>query len=300
MSDSDDFYKTLVDELNDGVYLVDRDRIITYWNQGAEAISGYDSERVLGRRCGDGLLTHVDTEGRALCGDGCPLAATMQDGQPREVEAFLHHENGHRVPVRIRASPIRDASGAIVGAVEVFDDNWRRRADRERIAELERIALLDSLTRLGNRRYAEMQLNSKIGELERFGRSFGVVFFDIDQFKHINDEHGHDAGDRVLRMVAHTAQVSVRSFDHVSRWAGDEFLGLIVYVDQSSLTRVAEKIRALVEASSLAARGHELRVTVSIGATLARNDDTIASLIGRADRLMYASKTAGGNRASVE
>jgi diguanylate cyclase (GGDEF)-like protein len=224
----------------------------------------------------------------------------MQDGQPREVTAFLHHGDGHRVPVRVRASPIRDAAGEIVGAVEVFDDDRRRLSDRERIGELERVALLDPLTRLGNRRYGEMQLHSKLGELGRFGRPFGALFFDVDRFKPINDRHGHEVGDRILMMVGHTAQVSIRAFDHLCRWGGDEFLALIAEVEHEALARVAEKIRALVEASSLELDGRTIRATLSIGAVRARPDDSTDSLVARADRLMYDSKAAGGNRATVE
>jgi diguanylate cyclase (GGDEF)-like protein/PAS domain S-box-containing protein len=295
------FYQRLLDSLHDGVYVVDRDRVIQYWSQGAQTISGYRPEAVMGRYCGDeGLLMHVDADGRLLCGTGCPLAATMRDGQPREVEALLHHEDGHRVPVRIRADPIRDERGEIVGAVEVFDENQRRQLDRERLAELERLALLDPLTELGNRRYAEMQLHAKLGELHRFGRRFGVLFFDVDHFKRINDEHGHEAGDRVLRTVGRTALASLRAFDSLSRWAGDEFLALIAYVSPEQLHRVGEKIRALVGASSFSARGRTLHVTLSVGATMAQSDDSVETLVARADQMMYASKAAGGNRATLD
>ncbi len=296
----DAFHKKLLDSLHDGVYFVDRDRVITYWNSGAEAISGYRNQEVLGHRCGDGILMHVDDTGRQLCGDGCPLAATMGDGQPREAEVLLHHQDGHRVPVRIRADAIREASGAIVGAVEVFDENQERLAARERIAELERVALLDPLTQLGNRHYAEMQLHAKLGELDRFSRPFGVLFFDVDAFKRVNDQVGHDAGDRVIRMVGRTAQAGIRAFDHLSRWGGDEFLALVSFANEEHLGRVAEKIRALVAASSLVAGGRPLSVTVSIGATLARRDDTAETLVDRADRLMYVSKGQGGGRVTLE
>jgi len=295
------FYQRLLDSLHDGVYVVDRERVIQYWSQGARAISGYSRDAVVGRHCGDeGLLMHVDDDGRLLCGSGCPLAATMRDGQPREVEAYLHHEDGHRVPVRIRADPIRDERGEIVGAVEVFDENQGRQLERERVAELERLALLDPLTELGNRRYAEMQLHAKLGELQRFGRPFGVLFFDVDQFKRVNDEHGHEAGDRVLRAVGRTALASIRAFDSLSRWAGDEFMALVAYVSPEQLVRVGEKIRALVGSSRFATRQHALRVTLSVGATMAHPDDSIDTLVARADRMMYASKTAGGDRATLD
>ena len=248
----DDFHRKLLDDVPDGVYFVDRHRLITYWNNGAETISGYDAKQVMGRWCGDGLLRHVDSQGRELCGEGCPLTATMHDGQPREAEVFLHHQDGHIVPVRVRASPIRDASGAIIGAVEVFEENHRRLADAERIAELERAALLDPLTELGNRRYGEIQLSSTLGEHLRYGRPFGVLFFDVDNFKAVNDRFGHETGDRVLRTVASTAQASLRPFDVLCRWGGDEFLAIIAHVEESQLSAVSEKIRLLVHTSRLA------------------------------------------------
>jgi diguanylate cyclase (GGDEF)-like protein len=224
----------------------------------------------------------------------------MSDGQPREVEVFLHHQDGHRVPVRVRADAIRDVTGAIVGAVEVFAENQERLAARERIAELERIALLDPLTQLGNRRYAELQLHAKLGELDRFGRPFGVLFFDIDGFKRVNDEGGHETGDRVIRMVGRTAQAGIRAFDHLSRWGGDEFLALVAYVSEDQLRRVAEKIRVLVAASSIVVADRRLQVAVSIGATLARPGETAEALVARVDRLMYLSKGQGGGRVTFE
>ncbi len=295
----DDFHRKLLDDMLDGVYFVDRHRLITYWNKGAEAISGYDAKQVMGRWCGDGLLRHVDAQGRELCGDGCPLTATMQDGLPREVEVFLHHKDGHRVPVRVRASPIRDASGTIVGAVEVFDENQARLTARERIGELERAALLDPLTELGNRRYGEIQLSATLGEHLRYGRPFGVLFFDVDHFKSVNDTFGHDTGDRVLRIVASTAQASLRPFDVLCRWAGDEFLAIIAHVEQTQLAAVGEKIRALVHSSGVSVNDETLRTTLSIGGVVGEEGDTPESIVARADRQMYLSKEAGGNRVTV-
>jgi diguanylate cyclase (GGDEF)-like protein len=300
MAPNDDLFKKVLDDIPDGVYLVDRERAITYWNKGAEAITGFRNQQVVGNWCGNGLLVHVDAAGRPLCGDGCPLSATIEDGQPREIEAFLHHERGHRVSVRIRANPIRDEAGEIIGAVEIFDENRDRVADRERLAELERMALLDPLTQLGNRAYAEMQLNASLAEHDRYGTPFGLLFFDVDQFKRVNDQSGHPAGDQVLRMVARTAANSLRPFDVLSRWGGDEFVAVIARVDPLQLTRVAEKVRALIAVSRLDLPDKRLEVTVSIGAAVGRANDTPSTLVARADRLMYASKQAGGDRVTLE
>src|ERR1017187_5447325 len=83
------FYRQILDSLADGVYFVDTERRITYWNRGAEAISGYSAQDVLGRSCSDNLLVHANAEGCQLCLHGCPLLATLRDGANRQADVFL-------------------------------------------------------------------------------------------------------------------------------------------------------------------------------------------------------------------
>jgi len=161
-----DFYKDIIDNLYDGVYFVDRDRVITYWNRGAERITGYSAAQAIGRRCRDNLLNHVTASGVQLCLNHCPLAAVMEDGQPREAEVYLHHADGHRVPVLVRASAMRDEQGNIIGAVESFGSNASVINARRRISEMDQIARTDSLTRIGNRQHIEGRIRAVIAEFE--------------------------------------------------------------------------------------------------------------------------------------
>lgn len=295
----DDLYKRILDSLYDGVYLVDLDRRITYWNAGAERITGYGPEEAVGRRCQDGFLVHVDDRGNSLCRTGCPLSTTMANGQPLEVEIYLQHRDGHRLPIFVRAAPIRDATGRVVGAVEVFSDNSRVAAMSDLNKELRRLSLLDPLTEVGNRRFLEQQFMARLGEQDRYGWRVGVLFVDVDRFKEINDGYDHIVGDRVIRMVAQTLVNGIRSFDIVGRWGGDEFVVLIVNVDEEQLHTISEKLRRLVESSGFTEGGKSIRVTVSVGAVLAAAGETPEAVVRRADRLMLASKTAGRNRVTI-
>lgn len=294
-----DFYRTLLDGLAEGVYFVDRDRRITYWNHGAERITGRPAAEVLGRRCRDNVLVHTDETGRNLCHEGCPLLATMQDGMPREVEVYLRHRDGHRVPVIVRASPIR-RRGVIIGAVESFDDNTKRMAALEQIRELEELAFVDPLTELPNRRLVEALLRSRLDELERYGWPVGIAILDVDGFKGVNDRFGHDAGDAALRMVARTLAGAARSFDVVGRYGGDEFLAVLAGVDEGRLRSATERLRALVARSQLELRERPLGVTVSCGASLARPGDDVRDVIERADAALLRAKRAGRNRVVLE
>lgn len=136
--------------------------------------------------------------------------------------------------------------------------------------------------------------------MRRYKWPCGVLFIDIDHFKDINDAHGHEVGDRALRMVAKTLLNTARSFDFVGRWGGEEFLVVLVNVgDEDRLVSIAERVRVLLGASSLTAGSSRVRLTVSMGAALAHEDDSLDSLITKADELMYHSKRTGRNRVTT-
>ncbi len=213
------FERAVIDHLYDGVYYVDRGRRIRYWNEGAERLTGFSSDAVVGHFCYDNILNHVDAAGTPLCRGRCPLAATMADGQPRNAEVFLRHRDGHRVPVRVRASPVLDREGKVIGAVEIFDDRTEISAARREITELRDIAMRDTLTGLPNRRHFEMSMASRIAELAGYGRRFGLLIADIDRFKLVNDRYGHATGDAALRTVAQTLLASSRGQDDIARLA---------------------------------------------------------------------------------
>jgi len=300
MSTEDGFFRGILDSLHDGVYFVDVNKKITYWNKGAERITGYESSEAVGISCSDNLLVHIDGKGMNLCKTGCPLAQTLTDGHVRETEAYLQHKDGHRLPVLIRVSPLRDSSGNIVGAVETFSDNSSKAALLNRIDELQRESLVDQLTGMGNRRCIDMKLHSRIDEMQRYGWPCGLLFLDIDNFKIVNDTYGHNVGDRVLIMVARTLSSNLRSHDLLGRYGGEEFVAIITNINMAKLHSFANRLSLLVEKSGLDTEYGTIRVTVSIGATMVRPDDTVEAAIKRADLFMYNSKIGGRNRASID
>jgi diguanylate cyclase (GGDEF)-like protein/PAS domain S-box-containing protein len=296
---SSSFYEKLLDHMNDGVYFVNRDRKITFWNSGAEKLSGFSPTEALGRRCFDNFLGHVDERGRPLCGDGCPLSKVMLDGQPRQVEIYLRHKNGHRVPVSVRALPLRNHAGGIVGAVEVFSDAAATRRVEKRAIELEQLAFRDALTGLPNRRFLQLKVEQGLDEHRRFARLYGLVIFDIDRFKQVNDIYGHDVGDALLKIVSRTLAQGLRPIDIVGRWGGEEFLVLMPDIDAVGLGDLAERCRVLIAQSSVSTQASRISVTASIGATVLQHSDSAEIAIRRADQLMYQSKRSGGDRTTA-
>jgi len=292
-------YKSIFESLQDGVYFVDLDRRITYWNKAAERITGYSEAEVVGARCMDNVLIHIDERGTTLCKGLCPLMAAMEDGNARQAEVYLHHKRGHRVPVSVRATPLRDKAGKIIGGVELFSDISSKKALQDKIRELEKLALIDSLTGLSNRKHIEGELIARFHEKVRYGLDFGVLFMDIDHFKEINDKFGHACGDAVLKTISETFKASTRSYDLVGRWGGEEFIGIIRNVDYQLLGKVGERFRMLVEKTRIENSHHPISVTISVGATLAVPEDTPESVIARADEYLYKSKRNGRNRLTI-
>jgi diguanylate cyclase (GGDEF)-like protein/PAS domain S-box-containing protein len=292
------FLIQLLEEVDEGVYFTDPERAITFWNKSAERISGYSKQEVLGSKCSANVLIHIDHQGQALCTGMCPLANTLLDSQTRLANVFLHHKDGHRVPVRVRVFPILDESRQVIGAAEMFVDSSEKRDLQIRMEELEKMAMIDRLTGVANRRITEHYLESRLEELKRFKWPFGIIFFDIDDFKELNDRHAHRVGDKALIMAAKSLQKNIRSIDQVGRWGGEEFIVILRNANLKTLSNIAEKLRLLVEKSVFWENGKPIRVTLSGGATLARLEDTVPSLVERADLLMYASKKAGKNSVS--
>jgi len=292
----EDSWARIVENLHDGLYFVDSNRVITYWNKAAERISGFASAEVIGKCCADHILSHVDCNGESLCLGMCPLAATIADGIERSAEVYLHHKDGHRVPVLVRTSPLEDPQGKILGGIELFTDISNIQANTLRVLELEKLALLDNLTQLANRNYIEKELLARFDEQKRFAIPFGILFIDIDHFKRVNDTYGHSVGDEVLRFIAQTFTANSRPFDLYGRWGGEEFLGIIRNITAEALEDLGNRLRGLIENSYIIHDGKRLQVTISIGATQVREHDTVAMLITRADALLYQSKQRGRNR----
>jgi len=290
----------VLDAVADGIYVTDRERRILFWNKGAERISGFRRDEVLGKSCADNVLAHATDAGVCLCETQCPLAKTMIDGCDREAEVNLRHKDGHRVPVSVRTSAIYDDEGGIVGAVETFVDRTEVLSALKKVDRLTEQSLVDPLTGVGNRRFGDRELETRFDEMRRYGWGFAMVLCDIDHFKWINDEYGHALGDKVLQMVAKTLKGAVRGFDFLGRWGGEEFLILLPNLPgEEALKAVLERQRALMESSTFVKDGHPIRVTLSFGASIARENDTPETLYRRGDRLLYKSKQSGRNMVTV-
>ena len=289
-------HESIVDNLHDGVYYVDTERRISYWNRGAERLTGYRAVDVVGRHCYDNILCHVDGRGANLCKRGCPLLATMQDGVGRNVVVGLRHADGSRRPVETRTAPIRTPDDRIIGGVEIFTDATGLIEAQDAAEAARKDALTDQLTGLPNRRLLDAVLASRKDDLDRSGRRYGFLIADVDNFKSFNDRFGHDVGDEALRIVASTLRGGVRGGDALVRWGGEEFAVVAAVTDDEGMHRIADRLLALMRSAQVRTSGKILSVRISIGGALAEPGEQRDQLFFRADHALLRAKEGGRDR----
>ena len=293
MKNYQEFYSKILDNISSGVYFVDKERTITYWNKGAERLSGFKADDVIGTKCSS-FLNHTDEKGNELCGDRCPLLGTIQDGNPRQAEVFMLHKLGQRVPVLVQAMPMENR-GEIIGAVEIFHDISNLKLAQARIRELSDVAYIDPLTQVYNRAGLEKIVKTWFEDFKLYNYSFSVVFIDVDNFKLVNDQFGHHIGDQILCGVIKRLKNMIRQNDIIGRWGGDEFIVLLSDVTEKTIQSVNIKIRDVLNSQPYQTDMGDLMVTCSLGGVIPSAEDTLETMIKRADQLMYAHKQSKDN-----
>nr|WP_282571224.1 GGDEF domain-containing protein [Methylonatrum kenyense] len=159
--------------------------------------------------------------------------------------------------------------------------------------------MTDALTGLANRRAMHCELGGAHSRSLRHGDGYALLMADLDHFKQVNDVHGHDVGDQVLKELARRLKMAVRAEDHVARWGGEEFLLLIQGVEKRVALAIAEKLRATVAETPFATSAGALSVTVSIGLALNAHDRHYETVCSRADQALYQAKRNGRNRTEI-
>ncbi len=279
-------FEAVVDSLETGVYLVDQHRKIMYWNHGAERISGYKRQDVIGRFCRDDLLVHCDENEKQLCGAACPLVECMRDGQPREAALYLRHREGHRVPVHVRAIPLRDRNGVIVGAGELFEErSFLPETDRRR-DDLAKYGCKDESTELPNQALMTSYLRERLGLFTAHAIPFGVLLIEPERLQLFQSAYGHEAVRAILRVVGHTLKNTLRPTDYLGRWKGNRFLGILPGCTENFLETVAHRLKATVGGSRISWWGDRLSITIRVAGAAIAAEDTVESLLERVETAM--------------
>ncbi|HEY6838234.1 MAG TPA: sensor domain-containing diguanylate cyclase [Geobacteraceae bacterium] len=300
MSLAFELYREVLDNLHEGMYLINEKRTIIFWNNAAERVTGYLVPEVVGRKCRHHLFRHTNFKGKCLCSHACPIERTFTDLRPREIDVYAHHKDGSRVLTRLQISPFKDPSGETVVAVK-FDTDPDSASFRKRFYEdhVKKEPHQETLPLVAERRAIERQLTADLDELRRYGWSFGIMFISVDRFDTIVSQYGSAYGYKALRMIAETLTRNLRTSDIVGRWGENQFVVIALNVDSRGLKALADRLRVLVAQSRLTCYKEQISFTVSIGVSAALPEDTMPELVERSSILLRKSCSAGGNMVTI-
>ena len=291
-----DVIRSILEGLETGVYVVDLDRKILLWNDGAERITGYARYEVIGRSCHEDILAHCDENNVNLCGMDCPLVAAMHDGTPRKADVFLRHKEGQRVPVTVRAVPVRDQHGVVIGAAESFDERTLPDPD---IALHPWGAHLAPDAAIPDPEAARLRLSEHLRYYAEDQVPFGVLNITVDGLAEQRRMRGKSAEERILGVTARTLVKTLRPTDVLGFWQDDGFLVIAAHCPAAAVVRVGQLLMKMVGFETVSWWGDAVPVTISVGGTAAEQGDTADSILGRSEKALRMSVTGGGGRVTI-
>jgi PAS domain S-box-containing protein/diguanylate cyclase (GGDEF)-like protein len=285
-TDDKTFYKNVLDNMLDGVYVVDLDKRILYWNRSAERITGYTADEVVGTKCCDNILVHTDVDGNHLCLSDfiCPLLSSMQDNTQKIQEVFLKHKKGHRVPVVVKISPLESELGKIIGAIETFSDNREKLTIFDKSDELETMGLLDKDTGILNRKGIEYYLKLYIDNMDQYKIGFGIMLMKINEFDKIRHKYGHENSGKVTRLVADNLISNLRHDNFPGVWTHEKFAVVLPYITKDQLTALSNRFDHLIKSSRLLVGNDILSITAAIEPVMVQRGITYHDIVTLIDR----------------
>ena len=292
MEDNSIYIKTVLDTIADPTIVIDINSYeVVLYNKSAK-------ELYLGKNYVPSLIkchqmshsSNIPCEGK---NDPCPITEILTTKKKTKVIHKHFRENGSEIYVELIAIPILDKDDNVTQIIESHRDITYH-IDKEN--SLKKLASMDKLTQTFNRSKFDDVLESCFLKAQNDLDYFGLVMFDIDHFKNVNDTYGHDVGDSVLVEISALIKERIRADDILVRWGGEEFMVYISNATQTSLETISEHLRSSVENYKFK---HVNSITASFGATMLKSDDDIESLVKRVDTALYTSKHNGRNMTTV-
>lgn len=302
----------VMNKISSAVISTDLELKITHWNRSAEALYGWQESEVLGRLIDEVCGTEFLPEQREIAYQTLLVEKNWR-GELRQ-----RHRSGREIWVDASVTLLEDENGHNIGGVTINHDVTERKLAEDELRRtkesIEQINLTlrrafereqlasrtDSLTGVFNRRYFFELLGYEFVASRRYERPLALVMFDVDFLKKINDTHGHQAGDEVLKKAAQVVRGELRESDVLARYGGDEFVILLSNSDDLEASMVLERIHRKIQSAFVMVAGKKLGITISAGiASLQPDMEKPDQLVMQADRAMYVAKNSGRNRMSV-
>ena len=277
-------FSKIIDQMDDSIFITDKSGVIAYTNKAFTQQTKYSKKEAYGR------TPRILSSGRQDKLFYTKLWNTIQSGKVFRAIVLNKTKYGVLYYENETITPIKDKNKRVIGFIssgkDVTDEVMKNK-------ELCRIAATDKLTGLYNRHKFEELFLLEVERSRRFELSLSMMLIDIDNFKSINDTYGHNKGDAVLKHLGNILQKNIRQLDILSRWGGEEFLILIPGSNLEHTQQLAEKLRLVISNEEFDKLNN---ITVSIGISTLKEDDTLIQIVERADNALYRAKQNGKNQ----
>lgn len=290
--DNSKLFRHLVEDLPVGIYIVDEDHRICFWNHGAERLTGRLSHEVVGHLLQDAVQV-CDRRGNALSGESCPVARTLSQRKAQQCTAYSLHKNGHRTAVRIRTRPIIEYGDAIGGVAVLFEEAFVQRDDS---GSPQMYGCLDVITGMPSLRLTRAVLNECIAGMEESHVGFGLLrvrLMGLDEFR---AKHGPQSAAPFLRTAAHTLRNSLEAENFLGCWEENEFLSVLTSASPMMVATTADILSNLLRHSEVSWWGDRFLIRAEVGYTISSPGKDLATLL----REMKTAHASGSASASAQ
>ena len=277
-----EIYRDILDGLQIGVSVLDLEKKIVFWSDGAEQITGYSRMDVLGHSCMESILLHCNQISCEMCSGNCPMAAALHGARPVESAGFIHHKSGHRTAVHTWAIPLRDKHGSLIGVIQTFENEFSLNRPNPHDRSMQELGWLDHTTGLPNYAVMRSHLRETLGCFAELQIPFGIVCVEVQEFRRFRARYGQEAATSMMQVLARTLRNTVWPTDFVGHWTEGRFLVILSGCNQTALQAMSERVLRLLAGASIHWWGEELSVAISIGRTTAVAGDTLESILQRA------------------
>jgi diguanylate cyclase (GGDEF)-like protein/PAS domain S-box-containing protein len=285
-------YRDILNGLQIGVSVLDLEKKIAFWSDGAEQITGYARIDVLGHSCIDNILLHCNQTTCEMCAERCPIAAALHDVTPVEAISFIHHKSGYRMQVHLWAIPLRDKYGSVIGIIQSFEGESSVHGSDPNDRSLKERGWLDEVTGLPNQAMMQSHLRETLGTFTELHIPFGVVCLEMRDLNPFRARYGQGAARSILEVLARTLRNAVWPTDFVGSWSEGRFLVILSGCDETALHAASQRILQVMASATIMWWGEELSVGVSLGRTAALTGDTVESVLERAQRGLSGNRNA--------
>jgi diguanylate cyclase (GGDEF)-like protein/PAS domain S-box-containing protein len=281
--DDSDICRAILEKLPTALCVVDMHKKIVLWSDGAERVTGHPRHETIGRSCVAEPLSHSTSNVCEFCDDESAVAKTIRTSQPIESVGFLHHKAGHELPVIIRAVPIHNRHGSIIGAVETLEEQASASIDHQDHG-LKVAGCVDEISGLATHAVMQSHLREALGTFNELHVPFSVACFALQELDRFRASFGPQAVASLLRVIGRSLEAATWGSDFAGRWADDQFLVILNGCPQSAVERVSDRLRRMLASDSIDWWGERRSLRVSAGMTSALEGDTVEKLVARVEQ----------------